>query len=351
MKQKEHITGFVQEIWSWYARHKRILPWRDIWSESQDQRAYMVMVSEVMLQQTQVSRVIHVYKRFLEQFPTIGDLGQASNKDMILAWRGMGYNRRSLMLRDGARYLIERRSGKRGAVSEELFPKTMEELMKIAGVGPYTSAAIRNFAFNIPTPCLDTNIRRILHRVFVGPENLDGTWKQDDAYLLVLASSVLKEVLRSGERRCPAVTGVLPGLAVSGKIAAEWHAALMDFGSLVQTKNNPKWDICPLTAKGLMKATSSSSPCGRDKRRGDFKKRREPGRTVGSKYIPNRIFRGRIIEELRDSIKGLRAEEIGRRVCLDWQTQLHAEWLDAILQKLQSESFIKRSKDKYVLQG
>jgi len=163
MTRAERIEGFVSEIWEWYARHKRDLPWRDLKEKDETQRAYKILVSEVMLQQTQVPRVIVIYKRFLREFPTLRHLANASNREVILAWRGMGYNSRALRLRDAAITILEEFDGE--------FPKKMEELQSIKGIGHYTAAAIRNFAFNLPTPCLDTNIRRVLHYQFVGKES------------------------------------------------------------------------------------------------------------------------------------------------------------------------------------
>ena len=249
MKLQERIRVFIQEIWRWYGRNKRQLPWRDLDIEDTAQRAYRVMVSEIMLQQTQVSRVIVMYKRFLEQFPYLEDLAQASNREVILAWRGLGYNSRALRLRDAAKHICNKSPNAQNTQQKVNFPQEMNELMFISGIGHYTAAAIRNFAFHIPTPCLDTNIRRILHRTFVGPENSDGRWKKDDEYLLKLASEVLTVAITVFDelpRR-----QALP--AWSGSLASsEWHAALMDFGSLVQTKRNPRWEECPLTAAGIM---------------------------------------------------------------------------------------------------
>jgi A/G-specific adenine glycosylase len=112
--------------------------------------------------------MIIVFKRFLEQFPTLSDLADASNKEVIIAWRGMGYNSRALRLRDAARWIRDRDRVRNeyNPSPNPVFPSSMEELQTIPGIGHYTAGAIRNFAFGIPTPCIDTNIRRILHRVF-----------------------------------------------------------------------------------------------------------------------------------------------------------------------------------------
>ena len=329
MRRSDRIHAFTGAIWDWYSTNKRTLPWRDVTDTDPAERAYKVMVSEIMLQQTQVSRVKIVFKDFIERFNTIEDLARASNREVLLAWRGMGYNSRALRLRDAARAIFN------SQFSILNFPQSMEELLQIPGIGHYTAAAIRNFAFNIPTPCIDTNIRRILHRTFVGPEHPDGTWEKDDGYLLKLSEEILDSaVSESGEKRD----------------AANWHAALMDFGSLIQTKRNPRWDICPLTAKGIMKTVKRDwdrlqiTNCTLH-----IAEKKEPGRLVGTKYIPNRIFRGKVIEELRDAPQGLPLETIGRRICLDWSPRAHRKWLKDILRKLQSDRLLVAKQGKYTL--
>lgn len=341
MNRAERTQIFVQEIWQWYARHKRDLPWRDVQIEDDTQRAYQIMLSEIMLQQTQVSRVKIVYKNFLERFPTIQSLSDASNKDVILAWRGMGYNSRALRLRDAAKTIV--------AIG--VFPNEMKALMQIPGIGHYTAAAIRNFAFDIPTPCIDTNIRRILHRVFVGPENSDGSWEKDDRYLLGIAEEVLAVAIEkhnnsffrffvSSNQR----TNEQTGFHRLCRPAADWHAALMDFGSLVCTKRNPHWETCPLTQKGIMKAAYKVPTLVTLER-----SKREPGRMIASKYVPNRIIRGKVIEELRDTAQGLPLHEIGKRVCIDWQEKEHSVWLQGIINSLKKDHLVVVTNNTVVL--
>ncbi len=376
MRQEERIRRFVEEIWRWYAKNKRTLPWRDLQIADDTQRAYMILVSEIMLQQTQVPRAQITFKQFIERFPTIQDLARASNRDVLIAWRGMGYNRRALQLRDAAQTIVAgsslagcwRRTRNQKLANQQrvgkkiYFSSSTEKLLEIPGVGPYTAAAIRNFAFNLPTSCIDTNIRRILHRTFVGPENRDGTWKKDDRYLLKLAGEVLRIALEVSPSPEPSGSSAdRHGSDLSGQreldgegrklhqccTTAAWHAALMDFGSLVQTKTNPKWHLCPLTAAGIMKATprnipkspvpSPQSPVSN-----------EPGRLVGSRFIPNRIFRGKIIELLRDHPLGLTLEMIGRNTCLDWSADLRP-WLRGLCAALRREEMIGRRRERYLL--
>ncbi len=319
MKQNERILAFVEAIWQWYARHKRSLPWRDLAIDDDTERAYRILVSEVMLQQTQVERVVIIYKRFLKQFPRLHDLAAASNREVILAWRGMGYNNRALCLRDAARTIVEQHGS--------VFPLSMEELQNIKGLGHYTAAAIRNFAFNLPTPCIDTNIRRILHRTFVGPQRPDGTWKKRDKYLLKIAEEVLLVAVNS----------------YKDHDARNWHAALMDFGSLVQTKRSPQWDTCPLSKKSLMKATPRNFP--KTELRAP---NAEPGRVIAGRFVANRITRGKIVDALREGTDGLFIEMIGATVCSDW-SPAHREWLSEILRQLEQEKLVARKGATYVL--
>ncbi|MDD5040842.1 MAG: hypothetical protein PHX87_01685 [Candidatus Peribacteraceae bacterium] len=320
MMRKERIRGFTAAIWQWYSVHKRALPWRDLLISDDTERAYRILVSEVMLQQTQVDRVREIYVRFLREFPTLRVLAAAGNRQVILAWRGMGYNSRVLRLRDATRRIMDEWNG--------VFPQEMRALQSIKGLGHYTAAAIRNFAFNLPTPCIDTNIRRILHRTFVGPECPDGTWKKDDRYLIEIAEEVLHAAL-DGQ---------------VGHDARNWHAALMDFGSLVQTKKDPKWEECPLTRKGLMKATEKNVPQIEIRT-----SKPEPGRVIKGSFVPDRIVRGRVIEALRDAPAGLSLDTLGRRVAADWSLVAHRTWLTAILTKLRKEELVEERSGKYAL--
>lgn len=317
MKKADRYRLFADTIWKWFSRHKRSLPWRDLTIKDHNQRAYMILVSEVMLQQTQVPRVIPAFKAFLDRFPTLKDLAQASNKDILIQWRGMGYNSRALRLRDAAKTIVEDFDGE--------FPDDMESLLSIKGIGNYTAAAVRNFAFGIPTPCIDTNIRRILHRAFFGPENPDGTWDHDDKELMVVAEEVLHAALESGQGTC-----------------ADWHAALMDYGSLVCTRRNPKWEICPLTKAGLMKAAYKTPAA-------ITKSKKEPGRMVGATFVPNRIFRGRVVEVLRDHEKGLTHKQIGPLIAKDWDEKEHEKWLRELLEKLAKDQMIIGKDSRFVL--
>lgn len=195
------VSSFQCSILSWYKKNKRDLPWR------RTDDPYKILVSEVMLQQTQVDRVVPKYEAFLKQFPTVRALANARTADVITLWSGLGYNRRAVYVQKCARAVME---------SGEKFPKEAGALQELPGIGPYTSRAIQTFAFHQDVPVIDTNIRRIFSRCFFAGK---GTKEKIDA----------------------AVAHAVP----KGK-GTIWNNALMDFGSLVCTASAPRCTACPL---------------------------------------------------------------------------------------------------------
>jgi len=143
--KKIHILQ--EKILCWYAEHKRTLPRRDTFNP------YYVLVSEIMLQQTQVDRVAPKFEAFIEALPTLETLA-AAPKDLLLTLRsGLGFNSRVLRLQRCAQEIIERFAGE--------IPREREALLSLPGIGPYTSASILAFAYNLPVPVIDTNVRRV----------------------------------------------------------------------------------------------------------------------------------------------------------------------------------------------
>jgi A/G-specific adenine glycosylase len=183
---------FQNKVMEWWSENARDLPWRN------DPTPYNVLVSEVMLQQTQVNRVVPKYHEFLREFPTIEALAKADTKHLIQVWSGLGYNRRALWLREAAREIVERGD----------FPQTDKELRALKGIGPYTSKSILIFAFNSDLAAVDTNIRRVLVASGFATEHMTPKQLQD----------------------------VADGLLLPGR-SRDWHNALMDYGSAVLTSN------------------------------------------------------------------------------------------------------------------
>lgn len=149
---QQRFEYILSAILPWYEQNARLLPWRDT------PDPYCIWISEIMLQQTQVSRVIDYYTRFLERFPTLESLANAEWEDLLPVWKGLGYYSRGKNLLKTARILIEQYDGN--------FPQTRVELQKLPGIGSYTSAALMSFAFGKPEPALDTNLLRIFQRFF-----------------------------------------------------------------------------------------------------------------------------------------------------------------------------------------
>ncbi|MCB9362714.1 A/G-specific adenine glycosylase [Candidatus Woesearchaeota archaeon] len=182
-----NIASFRRKVLSWYRVHGRDLPWRKTTDP------YAIMVSEIMLQQTQVDRVIPKYHAFLAAFPDVRSLAQASTEELLREWSGLGYNNRALRLRETARVLVVLKT----------FPNTEEGLLQLPGIGPYTSRSILAFAFNMDVPVIDTNIRRIFIHEFGLSEAI--SQKELEAFA--------KQVLPKGK-------------------ACIWYNALMDYGAL-----------------------------------------------------------------------------------------------------------------------
>ncbi len=186
-----NIPDFQRIILEWYRNNRRDMPWRDA------QDPYEVLVSEVMLQQTQVARVLPKYELFLAEFPTFATLADAPDAKLLSVWEGLGYWRRALYIRDSAKMIVEEFDG--------IFPSDTSTLQKLPGVGPYTANAVACFAFGSAEPFLDTNIRRVyLHFFF--PEG--------DAVPDSQIMDVAREAVRADNPR-------------------EWHYALLDYGATV----------------------------------------------------------------------------------------------------------------------
>ncbi len=198
------IKKFSDAVWSYYRAHGREMPWRT------DHSTYAVVVSEIMLQQTQVSRVTAKFASFVRRFPDWKTLAKASTKDVISEWSGLGYNRRALYLKKIAEAITDRGT-KRG-----MLPKTYEGLRELPGIGPNTAGSILAFAYNIPHPFIETNIRSVfIHHFFAEIEKHEGKKackKIDDGEIMPLIQAAL-------------------ALPKNQKNPREWHYALMDYGA------------------------------------------------------------------------------------------------------------------------
>jgi A/G-specific adenine glycosylase len=195
----QNIPQFKKTIWSYYKKYGR----HDMsWRKTKD--PYKILLSELMLQQTQVSRVIPKYEAFIKRFPTFKALAQASVPEVLTLWQGLGYNRRALYLKRVAEEIQAKYKGK--------LPQNQELLVGLPGIGPNTAAAICAYSFNMPVTFIETNIRRIYIHFFFPKSK-----KVDDTKILKLVSETVDQ-----------------------KNPREWYWALMDYGTYLKTQvENP----------------------------------------------------------------------------------------------------------------
>ena len=192
------VRAFRKKIYTYYRKHGRDLPWRKTLNP------YHILVSEIMLQQTQVERVLEKYDEFIKAFPDFPSLARASLRKLITVWQGMGYNRRALALRSLAQTLMNEHHGK--------LPSDPEDLIALPGIGRYTAGAVAAFAFNQPVLFIDTNIRRVfIHTFLQDRENI----KDEDILPLI------QQTLDASDPRT-------------------WYNALMDYGAMLKREQiNP----------------------------------------------------------------------------------------------------------------
>ena len=281
---------------AWFKVESRALPWRATTDP------YAIMVSEVMLQQTQVDRVIPVYLAFLRQFPTFQSLADAPAADVIRAWAGMGYNRRAMNLQRAAAQVTE--------LYEGVLPSDLKALQGLPGVGEYTAAALACFALGQQVAIIDTNVRRVLGRVFYGPEGAP------DKAISVAAAQALPD----GE-------------------AWSWSQGLMDLGATICKSRRPTCLLCPVRseckAAGAFMAANGAIAETRASYKANF--RAKPGKFEGS----SRYYRGRVVDHLRGLVVGELCDlpTLGAVVKPDY-TADDQPWLLTLLQGLQHDGLV-----------
>jgi A/G-specific adenine glycosylase len=203
------MSDLHERILDWYAAHARDLPWRRPGTSP-----WGVVVSEFMLQQTPVSRVLPVYERWMQAWPRPADLAAAGAGEALRAWGRLGYPRRALRLHAAASAMVTDHGGE--------VPSTLEELRSLPGIGEYTAAAVASFAFGQRQVVLDTNVRRVLARAVHGAELPPASLTRDER---------------------ASAAGLLPGDEAT---AATWSVAVMELGALVCTSATPRCVVCPV---------------------------------------------------------------------------------------------------------
>lgn len=256
-----------QRLLAWYRTNHRRLPWRATHDP------YRIMISEVMLQQTQVERVVPKYHEFLTRFPSLGALADAPSSEVIRAWSGLGYNRRALNLQRAARAVMDDHGGR--------MPADVGALRRLPGIGAYTAGAIACFAWRQDVGFVDTNIRRVLHRVVAGPE-------------LPEPSMTAAEIERLAQEV------ILPGEGY------EWNQALMELGATTCRARSVACEVCPLADACAARPTIEQVLAEQPRRRGTAEPKFE---------TTNRYVRGRIVDILRAApAVGLTADEVLARM-------------------------------------
>ncbi len=277
-------------ILQWYAREGRNLPWRGI------RNPYRILISEIMLQQTQVSRVLVKYPEFIRRFPTFRTLASARQRDVVHAWRGMGYNNRAVRLHKLARVLVSEHNAR--------LPAEEKLLLSLPGIGKYTANAILSSVHGQPVPIVDVNVQRVLSRIF---RRMQSTM----------------EMLDTG------TSWRMAGQILPRSKAYDWNQALMDLGATICTARNPKCGLCPVNESCASIRSMAKTNRGTEKREPSFK------------GIPNRLYRGKIIEYLRN-LNGTSSSPLAvvATAIVPGFTKRNAGWFAHIVKGLEKDGLV-----------
>jgi A/G-specific adenine glycosylase len=251
-------------VLAWYDAHSRDLPWRE-----PDCPPWHVLISEVMLQQTPVARVLPIWGEWVRRWPTPADLAAAPAGEAIRNWGRLGYPRRALRLHEAAKVIVERHGGR--------VPDDHADLLELPGIGTYTAAAVASFAFGQRHAVVDTNVRRVFART------IDGT-AQAAPSLTVAETKLAASLLPTAPAR-----------------AARWGVAVMELGALICTARSPRCTDCPVSRQCSWHLAGSPEHSG--------PVRRQPG-WAGT----DRQIRGAILAALRASQAPLNAETLAAEV-------------------------------------
>ncbi|WP_353509275.1 A/G-specific adenine glycosylase [Intrasporangium sp.] len=246
----------------WYAQAGRDLPWRD-----PDCSPWGILLSEVMAQQTPLSRVEPVWRAWMTRWPTPGALAAAAPGDAVRAWGRLGYPRRALRLHEAATVIVERHGG--------AVPRTPAELLDLPGVGAYTAAAVACFAFGIPEVVVDTNVRRVLARTLEGKAFPHVTLTRREMELATSAMPPQRHTARAAREE-----------------ANIWNVAVMELGALVCVARGPRCEECPIADLCAWNVS------GRPAHEG-------PPRRGQAWHGTDRQVRGEILRRLRDEHRAL----------------------------------------------
>ncbi|HKU66585.1 MAG TPA: hypothetical protein VJP85_02310 [Candidatus Baltobacteraceae bacterium] len=291
----------------WYERHGRAhLPWR------MTRDPYRILVSEFMLQQTQVDRVLPKYEEFIERFPDVAALARASTADVLRMWQGLGYNSRAVRLKQIAQAVTERFGG--------VMPSDEQTLRTLPGIGPYTVAALRAFAFDLDDAALDTNVRRVTHRLLHGLEHP--------------RKVALRELDAHARALVPAGRG------------HDWNSAMMDLGAAVCTARAPKCLLCPLQPAC---AAAPVDAARLEQARAQHSRKRSPQEAIPFEQT-TRYARGRIVDRLRELPPGRRISLMDLHADVTDPIGRSAEELASLLEALSRDGLVRVHEQQVSLQ-
>ncbi|WP_206056494.1 A/G-specific adenine glycosylase [Nocardioides sp. GY 10113] len=285
--------SLVDPVLRWYDANARDLPWRRA-----EATAWSVMVSEFMLQQTPVSRVLPVHAAWMERWPTPADLAAESSGEAVRAWGRLGYPRRALRLHGAAVAIVADHGGE--------VPAEYDALLALPGVGDYTAAAVATFAYGRRHVVLDTNVRRVLARALSGVEFPARSVNRAERDL---AASVLPE---------------------DEPTAATWSVAVMELGALVCTADRPRCDACPVRTLCAWQAAGKPAYDG-------------PPRPVQAWAGTDRQCRGRLMAVLRDHVGAVGKD----RLDAAWDEPVQRE--RALASLLADRLVVRVGEDRYAL--
>lgn len=292
----------IQKLLNWYKIHRRILPWRDT------RDGYRIFISELMLQQTQVDRVIPKFHEFLKRFPFWSALAKAKTPDLIHAWAGLGYNRRVLYAREAAQHVVT--NG---------IPTTLDGWRKLKGVGPYMAAALSEFVDHRRAIVIDTNVRRVAGRIWLG---IPFPRTEDDANII---KQLEKAIPTQGQH---------------------WNIpqAFMDLGSSICSVTSPQCNICPMRNECKVAKRFLNGSITKKQRIVE----RPTERIHAEKKFPDRIYRGRILALLREH-KTMNEAAIGPRIDETFDAIADRDWIHKMVERLVKDGLVQKKNRKVSL--
>jgi len=328
------ISLLHNTVFSWWRSAGRVLPWRekyavpvslnrekvfaDYFASSLRRDPYRVIVAEMMLQQTQVDRVVLKYQSWIHTWPSTGALSKASLAEVLIFWQGLGYNRRAKFLWQLAQQ-IEQKNG--------VWPTTEAELLKLPGIGKYTARAVMSFAFGMQVGVVDTNIKRVIGRT----QGIE--WKEKQ---VLPAINLKTDYFQAADQLLPKDQ------------ADPWNQAIMDLGAMICTAKSPKCTICPVNH--LCQSNLQAQDQGW-KQYSDWLKKTEQSRKVSEGRVKkkairfeetDRFFRGRIMDFLR--VSSYKSAKLAKKMEAEFGLT-EQERFQKILTALKSEGLVSIIED------